>query len=74
MSHVAGMGETINAHNISVGKPEWKNHSEDLDVDGKIILECTLGKQRGKMWTDACESGQGPMEGSCGNGNELLVP
>jgi hypothetical protein len=33
-----------NAYNILVGKPEGKNHSEDLGVDGKIILEWILGK------------------------------
>jgi hypothetical protein len=27
------------AYSILVGKPEGKNHSEDLGVDGKIILE-----------------------------------
>jgi hypothetical protein len=26
-------------NNILVGKPEGKNHSEDLGVDGKILLE-----------------------------------
>jgi len=26
-------------YKISVGKPEEKNYSEDLDVDGRIILE-----------------------------------
>jgi hypothetical protein len=26
-------------------------HSEDLGVDGKIILEWILGKQGRKMWT-----------------------
>jgi len=28
-----------------------RNHSEDLAVDGKIILEWILGKQSGKVWT-----------------------
>jgi hypothetical protein len=28
------------ARNISVGKREGKNHSEDLGVDGKMRLEC----------------------------------
>jgi hypothetical protein len=26
------------------GKPAWRDHSEDLDVDGKIILELILDK------------------------------
>jgi hypothetical protein len=25
-----------------VGKPEGKNHLEDLGIDGRIILKCTL--------------------------------
>jgi hypothetical protein len=33
------MGEMRNAYNILVGKPERKNHWEDLSVDGRIILE-----------------------------------
>jgi hypothetical protein len=32
-----------NSYEILVGKPEGKNHSEDLGVDGRIILECILG-------------------------------
>jgi hypothetical protein len=28
-----------------------REHSEDLGVDGKIILERILGKQGGKIWT-----------------------
>jgi hypothetical protein len=34
-----------------------ENLSEDLDVDEKIILEIFLGKQAGKVWTDASGSG-----------------
>jgi hypothetical protein len=33
------MGEMRNAYKILVGEPEGKNHLEDLDVYGKIILE-----------------------------------
>jgi hypothetical protein len=33
------MGEMRNAYKNLVRKPEGKNHSEDLDVDGRIILE-----------------------------------
>jgi hypothetical protein len=28
-----------------------RNHSQDLDVDGRIILKCILRKQAGMMWT-----------------------
>jgi hypothetical protein len=34
-----------------VGKPEGKNHSEDLVIDGMTISEWILGKQGGKLWT-----------------------
>jgi hypothetical protein len=33
------MVEMRNACKILVGKPEGKNHSEDLGMDGRIILE-----------------------------------
>jgi hypothetical protein len=32
------MGKMRNAYKILVGRPEVKNHSEDLGVDGRIIL------------------------------------
>jgi hypothetical protein len=38
------MGETRNADNILVGKPEGRDHSEELSVDGRIILEWILWK------------------------------
>jgi hypothetical protein len=34
-----------------VGNPEGRDHLEDLGVDGKIILECIIGKYSGKVWT-----------------------
>jgi hypothetical protein len=33
------------------GNLKGKDHSEDLDVDWKIILEWMLGKCNGKAWT-----------------------
>jgi hypothetical protein len=41
------MGEMRNIHQIFAG-PEGKKQSEDLGVDGKIILECIL--RRWEMW------------------------
>jgi hypothetical protein len=38
-----------NADKILVGKPEEKNHLEDLGVDGRIILEGILEKYGGKV-------------------------
>jgi hypothetical protein len=28
-----------------------RNHSQDLDVDGRIILKCILRKRDGMVWT-----------------------
>jgi hypothetical protein len=36
--HVARIGEMGNAHNIFVENYEGKNHSEELGVDGNILL------------------------------------
>jgi hypothetical protein len=44
------MGEIRNAYNTLVGKPEGKNHLEDLGIDGKIILEWVLMIYGGVVW------------------------
>jgi hypothetical protein len=38
------MGEMRKAYIMLVGKPEGKSHSEDLGIDGRIILEWILLK------------------------------
>jgi hypothetical protein len=38
------MEEMKNSYNISVGKPEVIHHSEDVEIDEKIILEWILQK------------------------------
>jgi hypothetical protein len=38
------MGEKRNAYRVLVGRPEGKNHWEDLDVGGRIILKWILQK------------------------------
>jgi hypothetical protein len=38
------MGEVRGAYNILVGRPEGRNHKEDLDVDGRTTLRWILGK------------------------------
>jgi hypothetical protein len=38
-----------NLYKISVGKPERRDHSEDLSVDGRIILKwINLAEDRGQ--------------------------
>jgi hypothetical protein len=39
--------EQRKAYRIFVGKPEGKNHQEDLNVGERIILKWTLEKQDG---------------------------
>jgi len=43
-------GEMRNAYNKLVGKPEGRDHSEDLGVNGKITLGMYLTEIDGKMW------------------------
>jgi hypothetical protein len=50
VGHVARMGEMRSAYKMLVGNLKGRNHSEDLGVDGRIILELTLGKYGGKTW------------------------
>jgi hypothetical protein len=49
--HIARMGE-INAYKNWSEDLKGTDHSEDLGVDGKIILEWILWKYRGKFWTE----------------------
>jgi hypothetical protein len=49
--HVARRGEMRNAYKILSGKSEGRDHSEDLGVDRRIILEWILGKWGRKTWT-----------------------
>jgi hypothetical protein len=52
VEHVALMEEMRNAYIILAGFLKGKYHSEDVDVDDRIILEWILGKQGGKVWTE----------------------
>jgi hypothetical protein len=38
------VGEMRKVYKILVGKPEGKNHSENLGLDARIILKWILGK------------------------------
>jgi hypothetical protein len=42
--HVARTGDRRGAYIILMGKPEERNHLEDLCVDGRIILKRILKK------------------------------
>jgi hypothetical protein len=44
------VGEKRNAYRILVGEPV-RDHSEDLDEGGMIILKWILDKQDGVVWT-----------------------
>jgi len=58
------MSMYISSNTLSLDKPlikllgsiwsenlKVRDHSEDLSIDGNIMLECILGKQGGKVWT-----------------------
>jgi len=45
--HAAHMRETRNAYTILIGKPEGRDHSENIGADEKITLEKILGKWDG---------------------------
>jgi hypothetical protein len=50
-----------------VGKPKGKNHLEDLNIDGKIILKWILNTQDGKVWNVFTRPVAGFHEHSTGN-------
>jgi hypothetical protein len=43
------MGEMRDAYKVLVGKPEGKRPYDDIDADGRIILEYTLGENVMRM-------------------------
>jgi hypothetical protein len=45
------MVEMRNTYQILSGNLRVRNHSEDLSVHGRIILELMLGKQGRRVWT-----------------------
>jgi hypothetical protein len=45
------------AYRILVGKSEWRDCSEDLDMDERIISEWILRKWLGRCGLDASGSG-----------------
>jgi hypothetical protein len=57
--HVVCMGNRRGAYRVLVGKPEGKNHLEDPDVDGRIILKWIFSKWNGGAWTGLIWPGLG---------------
>jgi hypothetical protein len=53
-----------------LGNLKGRDHSEDLGVDGRVILELILGKRSGRCGMDAYGSGYEPVADSCEHGNE----
>ena len=49
--HVTHIGEKRNAYRGGEGEHEGRNHLEDLNIDGRIILKWILNKQNGRAWT-----------------------
>jgi len=50
--HVARVGDNGGAYRVLVGKPERKDHLEEINIDGSIILKCIFKKWDGKAWTE----------------------
>jgi hypothetical protein len=49
--HIARTRETRNAYKVWSENLKGRDLSEELGVDGRIILEEILGKEGGKVWT-----------------------
>jgi hypothetical protein len=50
VGHVARMGEGRNVYGVLVGKPEGKDHLEDLGVDGRMGSKWTLRRCRSNAY------------------------
>jgi hypothetical protein len=44
--------EMRSVYKTFVGKPEGKNHLEDLDIDGRIIFKWIIEKFGLRVWID----------------------
>jgi hypothetical protein len=64
------VGEIGNAYNNLLENPKGRDHYDNLDVDGKIILELILGKECWKLWSGHICLGIGTSGVPCEYGNE----
>jgi hypothetical protein len=48
---MASIGDRRGVYRVLVGKPEGRNHWQDLGIDEKIVLKWILKKWDGKAWT-----------------------
>jgi hypothetical protein len=49
--HEALMGDTRDTYRVLVGRPEGRDHLEDLGVDRRVILKWIFKKWNGGPWT-----------------------
>ena len=56
---MAPMADRRGAYRVLVGKPEGRNHLEDLGIDGRTILKWILEKWDGEAWTELLWCGIG---------------
>jgi hypothetical protein len=49
--HIANMGQKRNAYRFWWKSQKERDHQEDLDVGGSVILRWILEKQYGILWT-----------------------
>ena len=52
------------------GELRYRDHLEDLEVDGRVVLKFIFKKWAGGRRVDLPNSGYGHVQGCCVNGNE----
>jgi hypothetical protein len=70
MGHVACMGEMRNLYSILVGKLKGRDHSEDIAVDGMIILKWIREIGWEVLYSMHLAQNRGQVVGYCEHSNE----